>query len=224
MAAGNRRLIMDDKALKKLVQAELEWDPSFDANDIGVAVESGIVSLSGYVATYAQKLDVESAIKRVKGVRGYVEDIQIRPFAAASSDESIATRVANLIDWDTTIPKNSVKAKVANGYVTLTGKVAWQFERTAAENKVRALDGVRGITNLIEVKPRVQPTDVKKRIEDALARQAELEASSIRVTVDGDKIRLEGKVRAWFERDIAERAAWAAPGVTGVDDRITVGV
>jgi len=214
---------MDDKALKKQVQDELEWDPSFDANDIGIAVENGIVRLTGYVATYAQKFDVEAAVKRVNGVRGYVEDLQIRPFAQPFSDESIAMRVANVIDWDTTVPKGAVKAKVEKGYVTLTGKLTWQFEKTAAENVVRNLQGVRGVTNLIEVKPRIQPADVKKRIEDALSRQAATDAGRIRVTVDGDKVRLDGKVRAWFERELAETAAWSAPGVASVEDKVSVG-
>jgi len=215
---------MDDKTLKKQVQDELEWDPSFDANDVGIAVENGIVRLTGYVATYAQKFDVEAAVKRVNGVRGYVEDLQIRPFAQPFSDESIATRVANVIDWDTTVPKGAVKAKVEKGYVTLTGKLTWQFEKTAAENVVRNLQGVRGVTNLIEVKPRIQPADVKKRIEDALSRQATTDAGRIRVTVDGDKVRLDGKVRAWFERELAETAAWSAPGVASVEDKVSVGV
>ncbi|SUS03334.1 Transport-associated [uncultured Defluviicoccus sp.] len=213
---------MDDKALKRLVQAELDWDPAFDANDIGVAVENGIVSLTGYVATFGQKLDVEAAVKRVKGVRGYVEKLQIRPFAAPYSDESIATRVANVIDWDTRIPKNAVKAKVTNGHVTLTGHVNWQFQRQAAEEKVRPMPGVRALTSLIEVKAHVEVGDVKQKIEDALERQADLDADRIRVIVIGDTVRLEGKVRAWFERDLAEKAAWAAPGVKAVDDRITV--
>ncbi len=215
---------MDDKALKKLVQAELEWDPSFDANDIGAAVENGIVSLSGYVATYAQKIDVEAAVKRVKGVRGYVEKLNVRPFAAEYSDEWIATRVANVLDWDTRIPKDSIKAKVSKGFVTLTGKVIWQFQREAAEGKVRALPGVRGFSSHIEVKPHIVAGDIKKRIQDALERQADLEAKGINVTVEGDTVRLDGKVRGWFERDLAERTAWAAPGVRSVEDRISVEV
>jgi len=213
---------MDDKALKRLVQAELDWDPSFDANDIGVGVENGIVHLTGYVATYAQKIDAEAAVKRVKGVRGYVEDLQVRPFAQPFSDEAIATRVANVIDWDSTIPKGAIKAKVEKGYVTLLGKVNRQHERAAAENVVRPLEGVRGVISLIELESQMQASDVKKRIEEAMARQGKLDAEHIQVTVDGDKVRLEGRVRAWFERDVAERAAWAAPGVTIVEDNVIV--
>lgn len=215
---------MDDKTIKTLVMDELEWEPSIDSNDIGVAVQDGIVKLSGFVANYAQKLDAETAVKRVKGVRGYVEDLEVRPFAQPFTDEALATRIANVIDWDTTIPKGQIKAKVEKGYVTLSGQVEWQYQRTAAENVVRPLQGVRGVSNQVTVKARVQANDVKKRIEDALARQAELEASKIRVTIDGGKVRLDGKVRAWFERDLAERAAWAAPGVTVVEDNVSVGL
>jgi osmotically-inducible protein OsmY len=215
---------MDDKALKKLVETELEWEPSIDAADVGVTVENGIVRLLGHVATYAQKVAAENAVKRIKGVRGYVEDIEVRPFTQTYTDEGIATRVANVLDWAVTFPKGAVKAKVENGYVTLTGELEWQYQRMAAEQAVRPLQGVRGVNNAITVKPRVQAADIKRRIEAALERQADLEADKIRVTVDGEKVKLEGKVRAWFERDTIERAAWAAPGVKSVEDRITVGV
>jgi osmotically-inducible protein OsmY len=215
---------MDDRTLKQIVEEELEWEPSIDANDIGVGVENGIVHLTGYVATYSQKIDAEAAVKRVKGVRGYVEDLQIRPFAQAHSDESLALCVANVIDWDSAIPRGAIKAKVEKGFVTLTGEVAWQYQRAAAENVVRPLHGVRGVISLIDLKPRIEAKDVKKRIEQALLRQSEFDAGRIRVSVDGDKVRLDGKVRAWFERDLAERAAWAAPGVKTVEDNVTVGV
>lgn len=215
---------MDDKSLKRLVEDELEWDPSFDGNDIGVAVENGIVRLSGYVATFAQKFDVEAAVKRVNGVRGYVEDLQVRAFAQPYSDEAIAVQVANAVDWNAAVPKGAVKAKVEGGHVTLSGKVNWQYQKTAAENAVRPLAGVRSVVNTIDVKPHVQPGDIKKRIEDALARQAASDAGRIRVTVDGNTVRLEGSVRAWFERDLAERAAWSAPGVTTVEDKVSIGI
>lgn len=213
---------MDDKALKKLVADELEWEPSIDAADIGLTVENGIVRLFGHVANYAQKGVAETAVKRVKGVRGYVEDLEIRPFPKTYTDEGIAERVANLIDWDVTIPKNAVKVKVEDGYVTLTGEVNWAYQRLAAEQGIRRLQGVRGVSNAIMVKPQAQAYDIKRRIEEALERQADLEADKVHVTVDGGKVKLDGKVRAWFERDIIERAAWAAPGVQSVDDRVTV--
>jgi osmotically-inducible protein OsmY len=214
---------MDDKALRKWVQDELDWQPSVDAADIGVTVENGIVHLTGHLPTYSQKLAVESAVKRVKGVRGYVEDLQVRLSPDSSSDEVIAGRVANLVEWDVSLPKGTIKVKVEGGYVTLTGEVNWNYQRTAAEQGIRRLAGVRGVSNQIFVKPQVKATDIKRRIEDALERQADLEAHKISVTVEGSKVRLDGKVRAWFERDIIERAAWAAPGVQSVEDHVSIG-
>lgn len=214
---------MDDKTIKALVLDELEWEPSIDSSDIGVTVEAGIVRLTGHVANYAQKVAAETAVKRVKGVRGYVEDLAVRTSAASFTDEAIAGRAANMLDWDVSVPKAAVKVKVESGHVTLTGQVDWQYQRTAAEQAVRGLMGVRGVSNQISVKPHIQASDIKRRIEDALERQADLEARKIRVIVDGDKVRLEGKVKAWFERDLAERAAWGAPGVRSVEDRVTIG-
>jgi len=161
---------MDDKALKKSVLAELEWSPSIDAADIGVTVEDGIVRLTGHVANYAQKIAAESAVKRVKGVRGFVEDLEIRAFTQTYTDEAIAGRVANLLDWDVTLPKGAVKVKVEKGFVTLTGQVDWQYQRFAAEQGIRRLQGVRGVSNQVQVKPSVQAADVKCCIEDALER------------------------------------------------------
>lgn len=213
---------MQDRVIQKMVRDELEWEPSIDAADVDVIVEAGIVTLNGHVANYLQKVAAEGAVKRVKGVRGYVDRLEIRVLAHADSDEALANRVANLIDWHVSVPKNAVKVKVEKGMVTLTGKVDWNFQRAAAEQGVRAIYGVRGLINQIEVKPHVEVSDVKKRIEDALSRQAEIDADRIKVTVEGGKVRLDGKVRGWFERDVAERAAWAAPGVSAVDDRVAI--
>jgi len=213
-----------DKLLKELVQDELDWEPSVDAADIGVIVENGVVRLTGRVPTYAQKYATEMAVKRVKGVRGIVEDLEVAPFKQTTSDESIAERLANSFDWDASIPKNAVKIKVENGYVTLSGEVKWQYQRLAAESRARNLYGVRHVLNLITVKARVQVPDLKRRIEDALKRQAELEADRITVTVLGDKVQLTGKVKAWSEREAIERAVWAAPGVTTVEDNVHIGL
>lgn len=213
---------MQDTVIQKMVRDELAWEPSIDAADVDVTVEAGIVTLNGHVANYLQKVAAEGAVKRVKGVRGYVDRLEIRVLAHADSDEALANRVANLIDWHVSVPKNAVKVKVEKGMVTLTGKVDWNFQRAAAEQGVRAIYGVRGLINQIEVKPHVEIGDVKKRIEDALSRQAEIDADRIKVTVEGGKVRLDGKVRGWFERDVAERAAWAAPGVSAVEDRVAV--
>lgn len=213
---------MDDKVLKALVEDELQFQPTVDAAHIGVSVRSGIVHLDGRVPSFAQKAAVEAAVKRVKGVRGYVEDLIVQPHGDVHSDDAIAAQVANVLDWDTLLPKDAIKVKVEAGWVTLSGDVEWAYQRIAAEGVVRRLHGVRGLTNLIVIRPKARPDDIKQRIEQALERQAEVEARGITVTVDGGKVRLEGKVRAWRERDAIERAAWAAPGVTGVEDRVTI--
>lgn len=215
---------MEDKAIKKLVQDELDWEPSVDAADIGVTVEKGIVRLTGHVSTYAEKLAAEGAVKRVKGVRGFVEDLEVRPFPPTFGDEALAARVANVLDWAVSIPKGAVKCKIENGFVTLTGEVKWNYQRTSAEQTVRPLAGVRGVHNQITVKPAVQAADVRRRIEEALRRQANLEAGKVRISVDGDKVTLDGSVKAWFERAAIERAAWAAPGVRTVEDHILVAI
>jgi osmotically-inducible protein OsmY len=214
-----------DKVLRECVETELDWTPGIDAAHIGVSAQHGVVTLTGHVSTYAQKVAAESAVKRIKGVRGVAEDIEIRPYGGiGTDDDEVAARVVTLIAWDSSIPKDAVKAEVAKGWVTLTGEVEWQYQRLAAERGVRNLHGVHGLTNAISVKSRLQPKELKNRIEAALERQAELEADRIHVTVDGSAVRLEGKVRAWHEREAAERAVWAAPGVTRVDDRMTIGL
>ena len=220
--ATNKGVAMDDKAVKRRVEDELQFQPSVDAAHIGVSVQNGIVHVDGRVSSFAQKAAVESAVTRVKGVRGYVEDMIVQPHGDLYSDDAIAGHVANVLEWDSLLPKAAVKVKVEAGWVTLSGDVEWAYQRISAEGGLRRLQGVRGVTNLITIKPRIQASDIKQRIEQALERQAEIEAHGITITVDGGKVRLDGKVRAWRERVVIERAAWAAPGVTGVDDRLTV--
>jgi osmotically-inducible protein OsmY len=215
---------MDDKVLKRLVEEELQFQPSVDAAHIGVSVRSGIVHLNGGVPTFAQKAAIENAVKRVKGVRGYVEDLIVQPHGDLHSDDAIAAQAANRLAWDALLPKDVIKVKVERGWVTLTGDVEWAYQRITAEGDVRRLHGVLGVTNLIVIRPKVSPADIRQRIEQALERQAEIEAKGITVTVDGGKVRLEGTVRAWREREAIERAAWAAPGVTAVEDHVTITV
>ncbi len=216
---------MDDLNLKSLVDEELAWEPSLDAANIGVGVKEGVVTLMGYVNSYAQKLAAERAAQRVKGVRAIAEDLEVR-FAehAWSSDDEIAIRAANVIDWDSSIPKGKVKTKVENGYVTLSGQVDWRYQAKRARDHIAALSGVRGVTNLINVKPHATPGDIKQRIEKALTRSAELEAKAIEVKVLDGQVTLEGKVDAWHDRDVARQAAWAAPGVKNVVDHIRIGI
>lgn len=212
-----------DAGLRNVVEAELAWVPFVDAAHIGVTAENGIVTLSGHVPTYAQKLAVEKAVKRIKGVRGLAEELEVRLLVSfGNDDDEVARRVANILDWGVSVPKDSVKVQVTAGIVTLSGEVNWQFQRVGAEQGVRLLNGVRGLSNQITVKPHVEAQDVKRRIESALERQADVVASNIRVTVDGSNVRLDGKVKAWAERSAIERAAWAAPGVRTVDDRVTI--
>ncbi|WEX10811.1 BON domain-containing protein [Chelativorans sp. AA-79] len=216
---------MSDIDLKQDILDELDFEPSIDAADIGVAVENGIVTLTGHVPTYAQKTTVEDVVRRVKGVKGIAQEIEVRPYGSnQTADDEIAKRAINMIHWNTAIPDSAVQVKVQKGWVTLTGKVEWQYQKTAAADAIRGLAGVVGIQNNIAVKAHASASDVKKRIEDALKRNAEIEARAIRVDVlDGGKVRLEGRVHAWSERSAAERAAWSAPGVNLVEDRITIG-
>lgn len=214
---------MNDLSLRENVLSELEFEPSVNAAHIGVVVENGVVTLTGHVGSYAEKLAAERVVQRVKGVRAIAQEIEVRfPSDQKTSDDEIAQRAVNVINWDTEIPDEKVKIKVQDGWITLTGEVDWYFQRGSAEAAVRKLSGVAGVVNSITVKPRVEPRDVKHRIESALKRSAELEAEQIRVIVSGGRVTLEGKVKAWHERGVAQRAAWAAPGVTAVEDHLTV--
>lgn len=214
---------MSDSTLRQDIIDELDFEPSVDAADIGVAVENGVVTLTGHVSTYAQKVAVEDVVRHVKGVRGIAQAIEVRPFGThRTADDEIAKRAINTISWNTSVPDDAVQVKVQNGWLTLSGKVEWQYQKTAAADAVRGLAGVVSVTNEIEVKPHASAFDVKKRIEDALKRNAEVEAKAINVSVLDGKVTLDGRVSLWSERSAAERAAWSAPGVSSVVDRIRV--
>jgi len=214
---------MPDFDLRQDVLDELDFDPSINAAQIGVAVEKGIVTLSGHVSSYAEKIAAERIALRVRGVRGVAQEIEVRyPDEKKDADDEIAQRAAKILEWDSGVPLNKIKVKVERGYITLSGAVDWQFQRKAAETAVHKLSGVRGVINTIVVHPSVDAFDIKRRIENALKRNAELEADEIRVTASEGRVTLEGKVHAWSEREIAQQAAWAAPGVVSVDDRLTL--
>jgi osmotically-inducible protein OsmY len=214
---------MSDLTLRQEVLDELEWEPSVDAAHIGVAAEKGVVTLTGHVSSYAEKVAAEKAVRRVKGVNAIAEEIEIRyPGAKQTADDQIAKRALDILAWQTFVPRDRVKVKVQDGWVTLSGEVEWYYQKSDAEESVRKLSGIMGVTNFITLKPRVEAGDVKKRIETALKRNAEVEANNIRVSVTGGKVTLEGKVDAWNEREMVERTVWAAPGVTAIDDRIVV--
>ncbi|SHG78761.1 Osmotically-inducible protein OsmY, contains BON domain [Pollutimonas bauzanensis] len=215
---------MKDDELRQHIIDELDFEPSIDAASIGVAVDDGIVTLSGHVASYAEKVAAEHAARRVKGVRGIAQEIEVRfPDAKKTADDQIAKRAVDILAWNTTIPDGAVQVKVQQGWVTLSGKVDWQFQRISAADAVRRLSGVAGVSNLIEVKPEVHPADIQSSIEGALKRSAALEAHGIRIQVDGSKVILDGLVHSWHERDAAERAAWSVPGVVAVSNNLAIG-
>ena len=173
---------MNDKILRTAVEDELSWEPSIDAEHIGVTAEGGVITLTGHVTNYAQKLAAEQAAKRVKGVRAIAQEIEIRfPNEKKTSDDQIAKRALDIIAWDSTIPDDKVQVKVQNGFVTLSGEVEWFYQRDDAESAVRKLAGIKAIVNDIKIKPRVMASDIKQRIETALKRNADLEADSIKV-------------------------------------------
>jgi len=212
---------MTDKDLRRDVLDELDFDPSLDAAEIGVAVSDGVVTLTGHVGSYAEKVEAENAVRRVKGVRAIAQEIQVR-YAEAKKieDDQIAARALSIIDWSVHLPKQAIQVKVAKGWITLTGAVPWQYQAMGAEAAVRKLSGVVGVSNLIQVKPEVRPALVKDKILEAFKRGAMFEADGIKVRVEGDKVTLEGAVTAWADREAAERAAWSVPGVRAVEDRI----
>ncbi len=214
---------MNDLELRQNVMDELEFTPGVDAAHIGVVAANGVITLSGHVPTYGQKSLIEDTVRRVKGVHGLAEEIEVRFFGAdVTSDEDIASRALQVIKWNTFVPDNAVQVQVQKGWVTLSGKVEWQFQRQEAYDAMRRLAGVTGISNKIEVSPKVSATDVKKRIDDALRRTAAIEASHIHVDVlDGGKVKIKGQVHDWTERAAVERAAWSAPGVREVQDLLS---
>jgi osmotically-inducible protein OsmY len=210
-----------DNELRRDVERELEWEPSVDERKIGVSVIDGIVTLAGEVDSYAEKWKAERTVERVAGVRGIANELEART-ATQPTDTDIARAAADALKWNVMVPSDEVKVKVVKGWVTLTGDVKWDYQRRAAERAVRTLSGVKGIVNKIRVKPRLEPTNVKQRIEETFTREAVVDANNITVEVNGSEVTLRGTVRSWVERHEAEKAAWAAPGVTAVHNYITV--
>ena len=212
-----------DTELQQTILEELDYEPSINADEIGVSVKDGVVTLSGLVGSYAEKVTAESAVKRIQGVKAVAIDLEVRiPSSTRHTDTDIAKAASTALDWSTLVPKGRVKVKVEDGWVTLDGEVGWDFERQAAARAVRSLSGVRGVSNLIVVKPKIGTQQIKERIVGAFRRSADLDAKTVRVEALGGKVTLFGNVRSWTERSEAERVAWAAPGVSQVENRITV--
>ncbi len=212
-----------DNDIKRDVEDELRWDPDIDATDIAVTVKNGVVALAGYARSYSDKLEAEAAVKRVAGVLGVANDIEVRlPSFDQRPDPDIARDAIAALKNRLPTVGEQIKVMVANSWVTLEGEVEWEFQRLAAERAVRRVKGVKGVTNSIELKPRVAPSEIKRKIEEAFRRSAEVDASRITVEATGGEVVLKGTVRSWAERQEAERAAWAAPGVRRVDNRIVI--
>jgi osmotically-inducible protein OsmY len=209
--------------IERDVKDELRWSPDLDPSDIAVTVKDGVVTLAGFVKSYSEKYEAENAAKRVAGVVAVANDLEVRlPSVDERPDPEIARDAVHAIKSQLPISSENIKVIVKNGWITLEGEVEWQYQRNAAENAVRKIKGVKGVSNLILVKPHAQPNEIQKKIEEAFKRHAELDAKRIQVETHGSEVILKGTVRSWFEREEAERVAWSAPGVTKVEDRIVV--
>jgi osmotically-inducible protein OsmY len=212
---------MDDRNLRDDVVQALDFSPCVEATDIGVAVKDGVVTLSGHVGSYTEKTAAEHCVQRVRGVRAIAENIAVRyAFEKQTADDQIAHRAISILSWNSDVPKDLIKVKVAKGVVTLAGQVPWHFQKVAADKAIRKLTGVVAVVNRITIAPHASASDVKAQITAAFKRDAALESGSIQVYVEDDEVRLEGCVQALHERKIAENAAWSAPGVRDVVDNL----
>ena len=214
-----------DSDIRRDVEDELRWDPDIDATDIAVAVNNGVVALTGFVRSYSQRTQAERDAKRVAGVVGVANDIEVRlPVIDQRPDPDIVRDAVSALKSELPYSSENIKVIAKDGKITLEGTVEWTYARERAESAVKRIRGVKGVTNSITLKPKVAPYEVRRKIEDAFRRSAEIDASRVTVEANGSEVILRGTVKSWAEREEAERAAWAAPGVTKVDNRVTISV
>lgn len=212
-----------DSEIEHDVREELQWDPDLNAEDIAVSVKDGVVTLAGFTRSYTDRLEAEMAAKRVAGVHAVANDIEVRlPAIDQRPDPDIGRDAVAALKSQLPISHDKIKVIVKDGWITLEGAVEWQYQKTTAESAVRKIKGVKGVTNVVQLKPAVQPSDIQRKIQEAFKRSAEVDANRITVEAKGGEVILKGTVRSWMEREEAERVAWSAPGVTHVEDRIVV--
>jgi osmotically-inducible protein OsmY len=223
LSTDEEPIMKSDSEIERDVRDELKWDPDLDAEDIAVSVKNGVVTLAGFTRSYSDRLEAEAAAKRVAGVHAVANDIEVRlPAIDQRPDPDIARDAVAALKAELPISHDKIKVIVKDGWVTLEGAVEWQYQKTTADTAVRKVKGVKGVTNVITVKPKVQPSDLQRKIMEAFKRNAEVDANRITVEAKGSEVILKGTVRSWIEREEAERVAWSAPGVTKVEDRIVV--
>ena len=212
-----------DTEIERDVREELKWDPDLDATDVAVSVKNGVVTLAGFTRSYTDRLEAELAATRVAGVHAVANDLEVRlPAIDQRPDPDIARDAVAALKSELPISHDRIKIIVKDGWITLEGAVEWQYQKTSAETAVRRVKGVKGVTNVIAVKPKVEPSELQRKIMEAFKRNAEVDANRITVEAHGSEVILKGTVRSWIEREEAERVAWSAPGITHVEDRIVV--